>query len=811
MDSPKKNQSLVRKSLAFIFLLASAWPAQATNYYIAANGSDSNNGTSSSAPFRTIDKLNRLVLKPGDNILFRRGDTFRGQLNIKQSGTAAKPISITSYGTGAIAVISGSEYVNNWSPYKGHIYRAAWNVNPVMVFHKSRLCLPARYPNSGFLTIDKANGKKGFYDAALTQASGYWNGASLHNRMVRWQYGEHKVQSFANGHITMTDPIEYDFAEGWGYFLSDKMEALDTAGEFYYSPSRKSLSLWSVSLPANNSAEASVYEHGINIEHVGYIRISNIGFRHQRVNGVNAEYGYADISIRQCRFEAIYSKAIYLQFIKNVLIKNNIITDICGAGINTWDCQNIVVQNNTIKRIGLYAGRATKYGSDYTALSISGDIDHGNISFNSLDSIGYCGLNISKNTLIEENLINNFCLTTDDGAAIYTWSDNDHVNRNGTGCVIRNNVIQNGIGNYQATPDKTGGADGIYMDDGSGNALIRDNTVVNCAAAGVMLHNSINNTVSGNTLFSCAGGSIFMQQDSISTTPVAKNAITKNILYSVDESEFPLVLTNWENGNLDFATYAGNYYCSPYNDLSISTLCRINNSTRYRDYPVSQWKAIRDAGAKSSHVSWNAYSVIDVTSGNLIVNGDFEYNADGWACWSPTNTCTSSWGVNSQLNNGSWHLHCHDGVACNMNYYFGLEAGQTYELSFSTMAAAAGTVDVQTRDASTYGNLEMHRTVPVDSKRKDHRIIFTPTYRTRPARIDFDVNANAPDYWLDNIRLFRVKVLYDDPLKRNLIFVNTTNSTKRISLSQTLYDLDDHAVSGSITLPPYSSKILLKK
>jgi len=800
----------VHKSVAFILLLAASLQANATDYYIAANGNDHNNGTSSKSPFKTIAKLNTIVLKPGDKILFKRGDTFRGQLNIKQSGTASKPITITSYGNGALPIISGSEYVNNWSLHKGKIYKAALNVNPVMVFYKSTLCLPARYPNSGFLTIDKANGKKGFYDAALTQTKGYWNGASLHNRMVRWQYGEHEVQSFANGHITIIGPIEYDFKNGWGYFLSNKMEALDTTGEFYFSSSQNNLYLWSVSLPANNSVEASVYDYGINIENASYIRISNISFRHQQVNGVIAGFNKTNISIQQCRFNAIYLKAINLATVNNVVIKNNIITDIYGKGIRAWGCENIIVQNNTIKRIGLYAGRATKDEGGYSAMEIEGDINYGNISFNILDSIGYCGLSFSKNTRIEYNLINNYCLTTDDGAAIYTWSNNDTINRNGTGCVIRNNIIQNGIGNIQATPDKTGYANGIYMDDASGNALIQNNTVFNCAQAGIFLHNSINNTVRGNTLYNCHGA-LMMGQDDLSTTPVANNTIMSNIFYSVDENDYPLLLTNYENSNLDFATYAGNYYCSPYNELSISTENQINNSPRYNLYTVSQWKALKDASAKSSHVSWNAYSVIDIISDNLIVNGDFNSNIDGWWCWSPTNTCISSWGINNQLNNGSWHLQCEDGCAFNLNYYFSLEARQAYELSFSTIAPAPGTVDVQTRDASTYGNLEMHKTVLVDTKRKDHRIIFMPTYGTDPARIDYDVNTNAPDYWLDNIRLLKVKVLYDDPLKRNLIFINRTNSTKSISLSQTLYDLDDHAVSGSITLPSYTSKILLKK
>lgn len=788
-------------------LLAASLQANATGYYVAANGSDNNNGTSSSTPFKTIAKLNTLVLKPGDKIFFRRGDTFRGQLNIKQSGTALRPLTITSYGNGPLAVISGSEYVKNWSLHKGKIYKAALHANPVMVFYNSTLCLTARYPNSGFLTIDKANGKKGFYDAALTQTNGYWNGATLHNRMVRWQYGEHKVQSFANGHITISGPIEYDFTKGWGYFLSNKMEALDTTGEFYFNPSQQELYLWSVSLPANNSVEASVYDYGINIENASYICISNISFRHQQVNGVIAGFNNTNISIQQCHFNAIYSKAINLATVNNVVIKNNIITDIYGKGIRAWGCENIIVQNNTIKRIGLYAGRATE--DNYSAMEIVGDINYGNISFNILDGIGYSGLIFSNNTRIENNLINNFCLTTDDGAAIYTWSDDDHINRNGTGCVIRNNIIQNGIGNIQATPDKNDMVNGIYMDDASGNALIQNNTVVNCAQAGIFLHNSVNNTVKGNTFYNCHGA-LMMGQDDLSTTPVADNTIRSNIFYSVNEDDYPLLLTNYENSNLDFATYAGNYYCNPYNELTISTENRINNSPRYNLYTVSQWKALKDASAKSSHVNWNAYSVIDITGGNLIVNGDFNYNIDGWWCWSPTNTCISSWGVNDQLNNGSLHLQCDDGCAYNLNF-FSLEAGQAYELSFSTMAPAPGRVDVQTRDASTYGNLEMHKTVLVDSKRKDHRIIFMPTYGTDPARIDYDVNTNAPDYWLDNIRLLKVKVLYDDPLKRNLIFINTTNSTKKFPLPQTLYDLDDHAVSGSITLPPYTSKILLKK
>lgn len=816
--SPKHR--LLPISLAFIILLAAFLPAHATDYYIAANGSDNNNGTSPTTPFQTIAKLNTMVFKPGDTILFKRGDTFRGQLNIKQSGTASKPLTVTAYGHGALPDIRGSEYVNQWSLHKGRIYQAALDSSPVMVFHKGSLSLPARYPNSGFLTIDKADGKKGFYDAALKQPDGYWNGATLHNRMVRWQYGEHSVRSFVHGYIATTKPLEYaeyDFRNGWGYFLSNKMEALDAAGEFFYDSSQHRLYLWSASRPADNSAEASIHDYGIYIENANYVRISHIGFRHQRVDGVCAGFNKTGISVQGCRFQAIYSKAIYIEGVDHVALKNNIITDILGQGILASECRNIVVQDNTIKRIGLYAGRATKneWGysvAGYSAIEISGRVDSGIVSSNVLDSIGYSGLIFSKNTLIEKNLINNYCLIADDGGAVYTNGAYAGLPRNGTGCVIRNNIIQNGIGNLQATTDKTGGADGIYMDDGSGDALILNNTVVHCSAAGIFLHNSSNNTIRGNTLFDCRYAPMSMSHDYINATPVADNTVTKNILYSVDENSFPLILTNYRNSHdLNFAAYAGNSYCNPYNPLCIYTENRMNNTPDVTIFTVGRWKALKDAGAKSSHVRWDAYFVTDVTSGDLMVNGGFDYNLDGWWCWSPTNTSVSSWGINSQLDNGSWHLQGSDGCAFNLNYYFGLEAGQAYQLSLSTIALAPGTIALQTADANTYQGLEMKKNIPVDSRREDHRIIFTPTSTTNPARINIFQSPSAPDFWLDNIRLVKVEASYDDPLKRNLIYINKTKAEKTFVLPQTLYDLDDHAVSGSLTLPPYTSKILLKK
>jgi parallel beta-helix repeat protein len=85
-------------------------------YYVANDGSDSNNGLSTSTPWRTIGKvnseLNGGVISPGDNIYFKRGDTFTDTyINVQISGAGIdSPLVFGAYGTGNKPVISDKSY-----------------------------------------------------------------------------------------------------------------------------------------------------------------------------------------------------------------------------------------------------------------------------------------------------------------------------------------------------------------------------------------------------------------------------------------------------------------------------------------------------------------------------------------------------------------------------------------------------------------------------------------------------------------------------------------------------------------------------
>lgn len=95
-------------TLAVAASLVAAGHASAATYYVSANGSDSNPGTSSSSPWRTVAKVDNTRFAPGDNVLFAGGQTFGDStLMPLTSGTASAPITFSSYGSGR-ATISNS-------------------------------------------------------------------------------------------------------------------------------------------------------------------------------------------------------------------------------------------------------------------------------------------------------------------------------------------------------------------------------------------------------------------------------------------------------------------------------------------------------------------------------------------------------------------------------------------------------------------------------------------------------------------------------------------------------------------------------
>jgi hypothetical protein len=81
-----------------------------STYYVSPAGSDSAAGTSITAPWKSIGRVNSQTLRAGDTILFEGGKTFSGSIYVpsREGGTAAAPVTFSTYGTGKATINSGT-------------------------------------------------------------------------------------------------------------------------------------------------------------------------------------------------------------------------------------------------------------------------------------------------------------------------------------------------------------------------------------------------------------------------------------------------------------------------------------------------------------------------------------------------------------------------------------------------------------------------------------------------------------------------------------------------------------------------------
>jgi hypothetical protein len=139
LHSNKQNKSLFLLPLfAILIIFVMFSPSLAATYYVdVTNGNDSNPGVSESTPWETINKVNTSSFNGDDQILFKRGEVWREQLNVPSSGTYGHLIKFGAYGTGNDPVFSGADLVSTpWSGYSttGAVWTSPLTNKPDMVW-----------------------------------------------------------------------------------------------------------------------------------------------------------------------------------------------------------------------------------------------------------------------------------------------------------------------------------------------------------------------------------------------------------------------------------------------------------------------------------------------------------------------------------------------------------------------------------------------------------------------------------------------------------------------------------------------------
>ncbi len=103
----------MRQKIVYYLALLLSLNASSQNisYYVDnLKGNDNNSGRTGNTAWRSLKKLNTITFEAGDRIYLKRGQTFKGYLQLTGSGQKDNTIKLTSYGTGKRPVIDGSDH-----------------------------------------------------------------------------------------------------------------------------------------------------------------------------------------------------------------------------------------------------------------------------------------------------------------------------------------------------------------------------------------------------------------------------------------------------------------------------------------------------------------------------------------------------------------------------------------------------------------------------------------------------------------------------------------------------------------------------
>jgi gliding motility-associated-like protein len=805
-----KNHYCIYIFLFFLLLTFSTSWAQKT-YYLAASGNDGNDGLSTSSPIKTIDKLNTISLSAGDQVLFKKGDTFSGQIAVNHSGGSSNPITYGSYGSGNKPVISGAITVNFTS--SGASTYQATVTDKVTDLHigqnKARL---AREPNTGFFTIESVSATTITDNSNLSKGANYFQNANVRIRTSNYTFEARKITGSGSGVINWSDNLHYTPTAGYGYYLDNHLDFLDNNNEWYYDESAQKIFYYGNSNPGNGLA--TIYDYGAKFgTNVSNITFDGLTFKYQYYDAINLYGTISNVNITNCEFRDIARHAItFTGAFTKINISNNLFQDIYGSGIMSSSLSDTEISFNTFKDIGLWQGYGAVFGfpiNNNSGIGISGKNIH--VHHNTTENTGYSGIRVDgQDNIIEKNIVKNAVLTLNDGGGIYTWGE---VSFNST---FRFNLVDNVVGNTDGTPGKGLIIAALYLDNGSHENTIEGNILLNSSHMGLLSNRGTSgHIIKDNMFFNYDLNGIVFANDTDDRINV-NNLFTGNTLVSLKPNNYFISKsTTNTTDNYDPGTLNSNTYFNPFNEIGFKS-SKTGGNTIHREFSLPAWQdeTGNEGTSKNFFLGWNQYETTDTTGNNLINNGTFDSDVNGWSKW--TNGTATINHVPGELNAGALNLSLTSSGANDIAFAINvlkepLKANQWYQMAFTAKGNKNANLEVVPKQHfGTYSPLGVTRKVPLFTNAEDYRYTFKITEDTDPARVDFQINPNAQTYWLDNVSLYPVSVAKRDPHQKIKVFYNASDDEKTINLPGGVYTkLDNTTVTGSITLDAWSAIVLI--
>lgn len=832
--------------ISMIWMLVPA-TAFSANYYISNSGNDANTGLSPAQAWKSIDKLNIELehIRPGDSIFFKRSESFYGSIKVRRSGSKDSLIVFAAYGKGAAPVISGFTSVTHWVKKDGNIWEAPAPLaksSANVVLLDTVLQQIGRYPNAdagddGYLRYEDFNANRSITDNQLSAAIN-WTGAEVVIRKNHWtaercritsQQGNTIFYTYAHGGINRAIPSVYPGTKGNGYFFQKDARTLDQQGEWFFDSTNGNLQLFFSGSDLNgHTVKISTVDTLLNTGNFSFIGISGLAFEGANLSAVYNRDG-GNISITDCSFKNIGAKAIHFWETGNVLVDHVNISNVLSNAIQIRNGRkdNVTVRNCVVKNTGVFIGMGSFFDDrDYKAI-VATARKNLLIENNMVERTGLTGIQFQGDEVtVQHNVVNNYCFNLDDGAGIYTYVDATkekpglpYSNR-----IVKENIILNGKGASQAAGG-LGRAEGIYLDNGSMGVEITGNTIAHVSNKAIALNNPFEVKITNNTCFD--NGSGWSASRRTSWQEFGKLDITHNIFYALLDHQVqgnflyagldqPDGLTIWEAiklaGNID-----SNYY-NIANPLAFNyTFSQVEGKPMNYPSPLTleHWQDFtgQDLHSKKPAKLIPVFLFRQKLGKNLVNNGDFAKDlTDVKVEGSDTK---GKWDDDGAIT-GKGSLRIEFGTAEPNHYSLvhgeagSIMAGKKYMLRFNTLGKSdCGIVRAYLRRTlPPFDKLSPVQTGPFGAVKKLHEFLLEPAIS---ANADFviEFEKNACTLYLDDVELYEAdaKRIQGGDFVR--FEVNPTDKPVEIALDKKYTTVDGTVYNGVITLPAFSSKILI--
>jgi parallel beta-helix repeat protein len=305
----------------------------ANHYVDSANGNDSFDGATPASAWRSIARVNATTFLPGNQICFHAGGSWTGELHPLGSGTAAAPIVIDQYGTGA----------------KPHIAGGAGNLQAFSLVNQS-------YWEINNLEITNDQGGPGDFRGMSIRGRdvGVLHHIAIRNCLVHAVTG---LVNWIGGDIADNAPPWVTFQTGWD-------ASKRTGGIVFEIDSVNGTPSWfdDVTIESNVIQDASFggiifkqFDGGFgwgvrsSANDARFTPHTKIAIRNNYISQMGTAFG---------------CNALYVTGSRGVVIEGNVIKDAGTSGIEVYNVDDLVIQKNEVFGTVRKAGGADFNGID---------------------------------------------------------------------------------------------------------------------------------------------------------------------------------------------------------------------------------------------------------------------------------------------------------------------------------------------------------------------------------------------------------------------------------------------------------------